>query len=453
MNFIDFIFTWKNVLFRKDACKQYKESINNEKKNIQFIKSLNWEKRKAFVHYAYENIPFYKSFYNKVSFHPSMLSQESDWDKIPILEKKHIKEHLEDILNPHTPKRFIGTTSTGGSTGIPLKIYTDKRFHTEILGWRAFKWWGVSPAANVGIIHRRVPTQFIPKLKNRLLWWPTKRAYLNASYITDDDLNKFANEIIDKKIVWLQGYVGGLERLANYIIDNNIKITTLKLVWSTSAPLFIHIRKKLELAFNCKIMNQYGCCEVGNIAIQCPYSENLHINYDYVHVDIINSNNQSVIDEEGDILITNLESHAFPLIKYRLGDRGTILSQTCSCGNSLPLIKTIKGRISDAIYTPAGEFVDGNYLTTLFDEYPEYFNQFQIYQKSDYSIIIRINPITNDNKTQLVISNIKANLEYKINHSLPITIEIVDRINDDQGKIRYIISEIALKKYKETINQ
>src|SRR5690606_24261217 len=116
-------------------------------------------------------------------------------------------------------------------------IYTDLRFYHEILGWRAFKWWSLSPAANVGIVHRRTPTSFWGKFKNRALWWPTKRIYLNASAVSIEDLHKFCLEIRKREIKWLQGYVGGLEKVADYIIEQNIQITTLQLVWSTSAPL------------------------------------------------------------------------------------------------------------------------------------------------------------------------------------------------------------------------
>src|SRR5690606_9903651 len=110
----------------------------------------------------------------------------------------------------------------------------------------------------------RTPTSFWGKFKNRALWWPTKRIYLNASAVSIEDLHKFCLEIRKREIKWLQGYVGGLEKVADYIIEQNIQITTLQLVWSTSAPLSKTVRFKLEKAFNCKVMNQYGSCEVPN---------------------------------------------------------------------------------------------------------------------------------------------------------------------------------------------
>lgn len=53
-------------------------------------------------------------------------------------------------------------------------------------------------------------------------------------------------------------------------------------------------------------------------------------------------------------------------------------------------MKEVKGRISDSIYTPDGLYVDGNYLNSVFDNYFQYFDQFQIYQKKDYNIVVYI---------------------------------------------------------------
>lgn len=448
MNYIvNFVFWFKNYLFRPYAIKQYRCALRNYKLNSTRLEELNWEKRKLLVFYAYQNIPFYHDFYEMNRFHPSMLHTEKDWEKVPVLEKNMVRENIDRMKASCISKRHIGTTSTGGSTGIPLKIYVDKRFHWEIVGWRMFKQWAISPGDNVGIIHRRVPISFIGKLKNRLLWWPTKRIYLNASSIDDDDVQHFVDDIIRKKIVWLQGYVGGLERVADYILANQITIKTLKMVWATSAPLLANVRLKMESAFRCKIMNQYGCCEVPNIAMQCCKGEHLHINNDVVHIDILNSEGHIVMDEEGDILVTNLESRAFPLIKYRLGDRGTILSQHCICGSPFPLLKQIKGRISDAIYTPSGVYIDGCYLTTLFDKYSTLFNQFQIFQHKDYSVTIYVKTYKNDELTRNALDYVKNRLSTDTKNEIPINISIVKHIEDDRGKIRYILSEIALSKY------
>lgn len=436
------VFKLKNSFFRKNAVKQYQQALNNCTLSDDGIRKLNFAKRKKLITYAYNNIKFYKEYYDRMNFNPTMLKSEKDWESVPVLEKEMVRLHVDDIKNPFVNNKYFGTATTGGSTGHPLKIFTDKRFHIEILGWRAFSWWNISPSANIGIIHRRTPTTFIGKLKNRLLWWPTKRIYLNASAINEEDLKKFVANINKRNVIWLQGYAGGLEKVADYILHNKIKIETLKVVWSTSSPLSKNVRQKLEIAFNCLVMDQYGSNEIPNIAIQCPHSNNLHINYDFVHLEVVDSSEKLIYDMEGEIFVTNLESYAFPMIKYRIGDRGTLISQKCNCGNPLPQIKSIKGRVSDSIYTPQGLYVDGDYMTTIFDDFTDYVDQFQIVQYEDYSITIFVKVYNQSALVNDIFNKIKITLGNKVNNQIPITIKVVDKIDDDNGKIRYIISKL-----------
>ena len=103
-----------------------------------------------------------------------------------------------------------------------LKVDSDRRFNIEIVAWRFFRWWGISYADNTAITHRRVPSNMKELIKNRLLWWPTKRIYLSATSMTDDKIASFVRDIEKKNIVWITGYAGALERIADYVLCNDI---------------------------------------------------------------------------------------------------------------------------------------------------------------------------------------------------------------------------------------
>ena len=442
----DALFWLKNNLFRKAAMRQYKRAILSDILSDEELNNINWMKRKAIVMHAYNHSLFYKHFYDDHHFNPSMLQKEADWDIVPILEKKDVRTFREEIKDSSISQKQVGIATTGGSTGMPLKVYIDKRFHFEILGWRALRWWGVSPADHVGIIHRSVPSTFLSKLINRCMWWPTRRAYLNASSMMEEDIRVFVDTLISQHTKWIVGYVGGIEKVADYILANNIQINSVRMVWSTSAPLLDFVRKKIEKAFQCKVMDQYGCNEVANIAIQCPLCNGLHINSDFIHVDIVDQEDRLLeAGKYGEILVTNLESRAFPLIKYRLGDKSKYMLEKCSCGLPYPLLELITGRTSDSVWTPSGIILESIYLTSIFDDYTDYVQNFRILQKSDYSVIIDI-VIDKEQQSEIenVIQTIKNILLSKSKNEIPIIIKCVDKIEDDRGKNRYIISKVAL---------
>ena len=58
--------------------------------------------------------------------------------------------------------------------------------------------------------------------------------------------------------------------------------------------------------------------------------------------------------KEPDIVITDLTNRVFPLIRYRLGDRGALLEERCACGNPLPRMMPPDGRTTDLIRLPSG---------------------------------------------------------------------------------------------------
>lgn len=441
MSFAKAAFLLKNRLFRKKSHNDYIDCLNYVNLSADEKERISFEKRKELVGYAYANCPFYKDLYDSAGFHPDMLNTESDWEKVPVLEKCMIRINLNSILSTKARSSNIGKSETGGSTGQPLFVYKSKDVHYEVLAWRGIGYYDVFPYMNEGIVHRRVPSTFKSRLMNLMLWWPTKRAYLNATLISENDLDRFSKQLNSKKISWIVGYCGALEHLADYIIRNDIHIKNLKLVWSTSSPLTDIVRKKFEKAFRCPIMDQYGCCEMGNIAMQRPGEDCLTINSDYVHVDIINP-----IDGLGDICITDLNTFDFPLIKYRLGDKSRILKNFSESNDGFPRMAFVKGRISDTIYISDSKFIDGSYLTTICDKYHEHISCYQIYQHADMSIDFNVVPLSFDEKHLEIIDKISSELKSLIGTGVELNTNIVEKIDDTKGKRKFIISEIALSK-------
>lgn len=446
-----YLFELKNKLFRPEAQKAFEDAKAFCEIPISEKKEIIFQKRITLVKYAYKHSPFYKSLYDKAGFHPSQLRCEKDWHLVPIIEKQMIRDHADEIVSNEYDKTTLGSITTGGSTGKPLKLFKSKHVHYEVLGWRALGWWGVSPADNEAIMHRRVPITFKQKLMNRLLWWPTKRAYLSATAITDADITRFLAEVKRKKIEWIVGYCASIEFVADYINRNQVTVDSIKLIWSTSSPLTKIVRQKIEKAFKCKVMDQYGCCEMGNIAIQKPNEEYLTINVDYVHVDIVTEGNKIVTEynQYGDILITDLNTKEFPLIKYRLGDKSRLVKTMEESEDGFPKLEFVQGRITDALWFPDGTYVDGAFLTTICDNYSDYIACYQIHQQLDHKIDISFIPKEGIEGTADIIKKIIADL-YKLTcNQIEIRHNIVNEIPDFAGKRKFIISDISLARLEQ----
>ena len=84
------------------------------------IKSIQFRKIKRILDVAYENSVFYKDYYKKHDFHPSMVCSYEDIKKIPIVARRLLKEtETEQILTDHRMNKLHKHT-TSGSSGIPV---------------------------------------------------------------------------------------------------------------------------------------------------------------------------------------------------------------------------------------------------------------------------------------------------------------------------------------------
>lgn len=439
----ELLFKSKYFLFKPKTFKFFTEIKNSEKKSIQELEIESFEKFKKIFRYAYENSPFYKSKYEKAGITPDSLLSREQIESVPLLTKEEIRNHYKDIITKHANKRYVGISTTGGSSGIPVRTFFDKRVPIEAFGWRYLNRWGLNPWDDGAYIWRMIRKNKILNSFNLILWWPTKKIRLDASYLDNYKLDEFRFKINKYKPRLIQGYIGAVYEFADYLFKNKLCIHSPKCVWVTSAPMGKSQRKIIEEVFNAPVYDEYGSSEIPWLAAQCNRKELLHINFEGRLIEIVDDLNRKLgYDQEGKILITDLMNYYFPLIRYENGDKGSLSSSVCGCGSNLPLLNPVKGRVSDMIRNPYGKVLDGSFLTTMFDDITDCINVFQFYQKSDYRILLKVVPNKNFNSYYKIIENHFDTLKRNYFSDFDIELELMEEIKSDRGKTRFIISEI-----------
>lgn len=432
-------FLFKNNLFRSSAVKIDEQMSLNSKMSIDELNKVTLEKLKKIFLHAKTNVPYYKRVLQNIN--DDDIKSLKDWEKLPVLEKQDIRNNGEALISDDASAKRLSKVTTGGSTGVPLTLYHDKSFPLEVIGWRVLRWWGIDPSDDIAFIYRKVRTGWRAKI-NALMWYPTKRVFLDASLMTSESMYIFYQDIARMKPPILQGYVGGVFEFAKYCQKNNLELDFLKTVWVTSAPLSEPSRKLMETVFKAPVYDQYGCSEVFWLAAECRKKEGLHVFSDARYIEILDKNNHQVpIGEYGDIAITDLENYAFPLIRYKNGDRGRYIDHVCSCGLPFPLLDKVKGRVTDVLKFPSGKVIAGDYLTTVFDDFPDAVEEFQVYQYKDYSISLFCVLGSMENAKEICNQKVDS-LKRLISDEANVELKIVDKIKHDQGKTRFIISEV-----------
>ncbi|TKB46141.1 phenylacetate--CoA ligase family protein [Thalassotalea mangrovi] len=433
------IFQFKNKLIRGRALEHYDELLKNSKLDSEDLRNITLVQLKKLFAYAKANIPYYSAVFKDIDVED--IKNFDDWENLPVLTKQDIKANIKQLMPVNISKNRLRVVSTGGSTGEPLKLYHDKLYFSDVLGWRVLNWWGCEPSDNIAFIYRKVKTGWRATL-NALLWYPTKRIFLDASMMTSTTMDVFLNKIQTQRPKVLQGYVGGVYEFAKYCRFKGITFDFFSAVWVTSAPLSETQRRLMDEVFKAPVYDQYGCSEVYWLAAECLERNGLHVFSDERYIEMVDHDKKSVKKGQfGVVTITDLGNYAFPLIRYQNGDRGRYLERECSCGLPFPLIDKVKGRVTDVIKLPNGNIIAGDFLTTIFDNEPDTVHEFQIHQREDYSITLKC--VLGD------APNARANCDKKIKeleelvaNEISISLCFVDNIKHDNGKTRYIISDI-----------
>jgi phenylacetate-CoA ligase len=328
------------LLFKKNNKLEVLKELNNNLK-IDYItmKDLQFKQIVNVLKDAYENVPFYKYWFD---LHKVDIKEINNWDafeeKIPILTKKDIISHI-DKFEHKTIKKF-GIRTTGGSTGTPLKykFSLKDKIYAEAIYLRGLSFGGY----HIG--NKIVYFGGGSLISNQKKKWSTKLyekifgLYVYSSYgITDDDLKKILNTIQTKHIKFIRGYVSSIFLLADYALKHHINIQ-LKSAFVTSEMLFENQRKRIQLAFNCDVYDNYSLYDGGVSAYEMKNIGRV-IDMERAYMEIDKSEGT-----EGRILATQFYNNVFPFIRYDTGDIGEISLEYTENYPYRPILKKLLGR-------------------------------------------------------------------------------------------------------------
>ena len=396
--------------------------------------------RQEIVKFAFQNISLYKAAYSSCGFSIADIGKDGWFEKLPIVTKKDLKEHFDEFVNPEL-RQYLKVSTTGGSTGTPTKTGYDSRIPEEVYSWRLQKRFGVNPWDDHAYIWRDTRKSKLAKFKNAAMWCPTRHLKLDASFLTGEAIEEFLCKFNKLKPALLQGYVGAVSQVAQYVLDHKMTMWSPKVVWTTSAPLPPIQRQLIQKAFGAPVCDEYGSCELRWIASQCPVGKGLHVNVEHVHIEFVDENNMPVPNGEyGRTLLTNLEDTVFPLIRYENNDRGRWLTEPCECGCTLPCIDSVKGREVESFKLPSGKTINGEFLTTIFDATPDIARGFRVVQHKDMSITVECIPSAREYETE--IETIVKDFGEKLGGEVAVKCKFVDAISHDRGKLRFVVREV-----------
>jgi phenylacetate-CoA ligase len=365
------------------------------------------------------------------------LDSQAHLAEYPILSKDQLRS-LQGIYKPM--KRFYVTSASGGSTGKPMTVAQSLYY------WRINR-------ANKFYIYMKSSGQILPKVAKlwgednpskrsakRLYLWLTRTKIYNTFSASEKEYTIWLQELNQEKPDILEGYASSLDDFLIHTSPSQTKWQP-KVVLSSAGvltpTLIRNIRKRWPTV---RIVNRYGSREVGDIAWGISDSgfdaPRLYINQLTHKVEVVDSEGCACQPGEvGRILVTQLVNHAYPLVRYDLGDLGVLNLDENNC----PYLSSLVGRTVDVFKGNNGERVDGEFFTHLFYGI-DLIDSFQVIQ-STQGIDINVRMPVDE-----LPDNCMKSIEAKVGKVLP-GVPIVWRMNqeftkDPSGKVRFTRCEI-----------
>lgn len=393
--------------------KEYSEYLKNPYKEINYLENLQNKRLKEMIEYSYNFVPYYNELFKSLHFTPNDINTQDDLQKLPILTKNEIKNNIEKFYS-HSPRKYVVTT-TGGSTGIPLRYLLDRESsrQSRVIVERNWNYSGYKIGDAIVTIGGG---SLVPKnnIKNEIQKFFLNSNSFSSVGIDEAGLYNIYNYINRRRIKYIYGYASALSIFSEFIEASRLKFNTpIKAVFSTSECLMPSQRKLIKRALNTNVFDAYGLYDGGVSACECEMHQGLHIDYECSIMKIMDENGNFVKNGTGKIIATSLYNFAMPFINYDTGDYGEITEEKCQCKRNTARLLSIQGRTTD--YLKIGDQYIGSPALTIIMGKLDILN-YQIIQDSDDHIIFKIvmNNYDNRDKQKECTDIILKTMTYKI---------------------------------------
>lgn len=356
---------------------------------------------------AYETVPLYMR--KNINFEGKYCLENC-----PTIEKNQVIEYEAGAISSYAIPLYYANklirTRTSGSTGKYMEIYWKKSDFTRSmlpLWVLRKKYYGIKPDDKMCFFFTIM--EIGDRDKDKVI--QGNQIGYSKSNLSMERLNEIYKEMLTYKPVWLLLQPSMAMLLCRCIKKYHLPaLDSVKYIELTGEILREEVRKEIVDTFHCKTANQYGANEFNSITYECPHG-NMHLMTSNVYVEILGKDGENLPEgKEGKIYITTKTNTAMPLIRYGIGDIGTIERKECPCKSCRPILKLTSGRSNDLIETESGEKKTVYTLIRAIDNinyiYDGLIKQFQIEQQTLTDFVIKL-VIDEDEQDMLDMESLK----------------------------------------------
>jgi phenylacetate-CoA ligase len=334
---------------------------------------------------------------------PELMAQFDDWVTDPAVTRAGVEAFVADLDN--LGRDFLGryvVFTTSGSTGEPALLVQDRRAIAVMTGLayaRSLGWFtprllvhllvrGARQAAIFATGGHFVTTTMTAR---RLRRHPVRRRFSRFLSVLDP-LPRLVGQLNAFRPALLASYASALAVLADEQRAGRLRISPI-MIASGGELLLPAVRRRIETAFGCPVVDSYSASEALPLALPCRRGRQ-HVNADWFLVEPVDATGAPVPagQRSDSVLVTNLANHVQPIIRYELGDSVVVDADPCPCSSPLPTIR-VEGRTDEILRVPRPGrepvLLLPMALATIVEETPGV-HRFQVVQRASTALAVRL---------------------------------------------------------------
>ncbi len=394
------------------------------------LAALRLRRLRSLVRHAYDNVPYYRSLMDGAGLTPEDIRSVEDLRRIPVSTREELREAGDGIFARGVDPEGCVVSRTSGSTGRPWSVYRSHGddLRRRALELRSMRCAGVRPTDRMATLG----PGYIPKRRPMERIGLYRTDYLSPLLPVDEQIARLRE--IRPTVLWIYP---SLLRVLLEQAGSLSAIAQPRLLITSAEALDESLRRRVCGEYGLATRNFYGSTETGRIAWECAAGEGLHVNTDCLVLDL---EEEEAPGLGHPVVVTNLLSHAMPLLRYRLGDRCAMAAGPCSCGMTLPLMHPPLGRGWDVLLLPSGRVMAPWAISAAVNRVPGV-RRYRVIQQRVDRLLVRLDcaqPLPRS-----ALDELRGRIAGHLAEPVAIRIELVDRIDPVGGKDLVYISELA----------
>ena len=437
------------IFTRRKTMRLCRKLRQSQWRSVEELKAIQLNKLRRLVGIALNQTEGYAELAGVgKSWLPESLA---DLARLPLIDKETIATHRQRLVNqsvPGGPVRY----RTGGSSGQPLAFYFDKlrQGFDKAARIRAHEWWGIHLGEREAHVWNAPieldKTGRVKRFRDTLL----NERIFPVSTLGPETVESFVAAMKQFRPACVFGYPSAVEMLCELARAASVRLNDMpvRVVFLTGEVLYDHQRELISESFGgAAVANNYGSREAGFIAHECP-DGNMHITSENVIVEILRDGRPIEAGEDGEIVVTQLDCHAMPFIRYRTSDVGARRDGKCTCRRGLELMTVVKGRSNDFLVAADDHIVHGSAVHAALSGTAGIV-RFQLVQRADghVTVMLQIDGQFRHGSERAIVEEISQ----RLGAGASVSAEFCEAIPAGAaGKYRYIISELSTLTHRVT---